>query len=359
MPSGYEVAGGADLDGVFAPFHSGWPQAAATGYGTAAADLNARYAPLSTGGAAAATGYKKVSADLNTIFAASGSTAVQVGTQPANVAGSAAAGNPSGVVTSGAATCAGAKGGGTYTYTWHTTGCTATSPSNQSTTFFATVNAASTDNATAFCTISDGVTSINTSTISVTLQNTSSAFVPVTHTYTSGTAATEIIPAGAHFCQIKCVGPGGSGGTFLGVDTGGGGGGGGDAETAAFAVTGLNTFLYTVGQGGPPSSGANASNGNPGTTASTVSSGTQAVATMTASPGTAGLGANTGHGAGGAATGGTTSNTAGQNGVNGNVGGAPGNSGAGNAGNPGGGSFGVQTGPSAPGSNGQIQFIYT
>lgn len=172
MPSGYEVAG-TDLDSILAPLHSGWPQAAATGYAVATADLNARYAPLSTGSAPAATGYRKASADLNTIFAASGSTGVQVGTQPANVSGTSAAGHPTGVVTSGGATCAGAKGGGTYTYTWHTTGCTATSPSSQSTTFFATVNAASTDHATAFCTISDGVTSINTITISVTLQNTS------------------------------------------------------------------------------------------------------------------------------------------------------------------------------------------
>jgi hypothetical protein len=173
MPSGYEVAGGADLDSVLAPFHSGWPQASAVGYSVGGANLNARYAPLSTGGAASATGYKQASADLNTIFAALGSTGVQVGTQPANVSGTAAAGNPSGVVTSSAASCAGSKGGGTYTYTWHTTGCTATSPSSQSTTFFATVNASSTDSASAFCTISDGVTSINTSTISVTLQNTS------------------------------------------------------------------------------------------------------------------------------------------------------------------------------------------
>lgn len=172
MPSGYELAG-ADLDGILAPFHSGWPQAAAVGYAVAGANLNARYAPLSTGSAPAATGFKQAGADLSTIFAALGSTGVQVGTQPANVTGTSAAGHPSGVVTSGSASCAGSKGGGSYTYTWHTTGCTATSPSSPSTTFFATVNAATTDHATAFCTISDGVTSINTSTISVTLQNTS------------------------------------------------------------------------------------------------------------------------------------------------------------------------------------------
>lgn len=182
MPSGYETLG-TDLDSVFAPFHSGWPQASAVGYQVAAADLNARYAPLSTGGAAAATGYKNAAAaDLNAVFAALGSTGVQVGTQPSNVSGTSAAGNPSGVVTSGAATTVGSKGGGTYTYTWHTTGCTATSPSSASTTFSATVNASSTDSASAFCTISDGVTSVNTSTISVTLHNTSPVIITVSAT---------------------------------------------------------------------------------------------------------------------------------------------------------------------------------
>lgn len=189
MPSGYEVAG-ADLDGILAPLHSGWPQAAAVGYAVGGANLNARYAPLSTGGAPAATGYKQANADLSTIFAAFGSTAVQVGTQPGNVSGTSAAGRPTGVVTSGAATCAGSKGGGAYTYTWHTTGCTATSPSSQSTTFFATVGASSTDNASAFCTISDGVTSVNTNTISVTLHNTTSP--GDTLSMFSGTAANSV-----------------------------------------------------------------------------------------------------------------------------------------------------------------------
>jgi hypothetical protein len=163
---------GTDLDSIFALWHAGWPQAPATTIEALGANLNARYAPLSTGTAAAATGIYSASADLNTIFAGAGTTGVTVGTQPSNVSGTAAAGYPNGTITSNSASCAGAKGGGTYTYTWHTTGCTATSPSSASSTFYATVNAGSTDNASAYCTISDGVTSVNTGTISVTLINT-------------------------------------------------------------------------------------------------------------------------------------------------------------------------------------------
>ena len=174
MASGFST-NGTDLDSVFAPLHSGWPQASPVEYDVGGVDLNLRYAPLSTGSAAAATEYDVATTDLNAIFAALGSTGVQVGTQPSNVSGTSAAGRPSGTVTSNAASCAGAKGGGSYTYTWTTSGCTATSPNSSSTTFSATVNAASTDNATAFCTISDGVTSVNTITISVTLQNTTTA----------------------------------------------------------------------------------------------------------------------------------------------------------------------------------------
>lgn len=189
--------------------------------------------------------------------------------------------------------------------------------------------------------------------------NSGGGFTPFANTYNTGSGATETIPAGASFCQISCIGPGGSGGTFLGVNTGGGGGGGGDAETAAFAVTPGNTFIYTVGQGGAGSSGVNGSNGLPGVAASTVAAGTQALATMTANPGGGGTGANTGAGAGGTATGGTTSNNTGGAGANGNVGGAAGNSGAGNAGSPGGGTFGVSSGPSAAASPGQVRFSYT
>ena len=175
MTSGYKVAG-TDLDSIFAPTHPGWGQAGSVGYRVLGADLSTRYAILSAGSAAAATGYKSAGVDLNSFFAALGTTGVQVATQPSNVSGSAAAGTPSGTVTSGAATCAFTKGGGSYTYTWVCSGCTANSPNSPTTTFSAVVNAGSTDNATAFCQGSDGVTSVNTNTIAVTLQNTSPAF---------------------------------------------------------------------------------------------------------------------------------------------------------------------------------------
>lgn len=176
MASNYERAG-TDLDSVLAPYHSGWPQAAVTHMQVAGADFNTRYAPLSTGTAAAATNYLAADADLNTIFAAAGTTGVIVSTQPSNVSGSAAAGNPSGTVTSGSATCAFTRGNfaAAGTYTWHTTGCTATSPTSATTTFSATVNAGTTDNASAYCTGSDGVTSANTNTIAVALTNTTPA----------------------------------------------------------------------------------------------------------------------------------------------------------------------------------------
>lgn len=174
MASGFRFHN-TDLDSVFAPRYSGWPQAGSTdfeiaGYG----DINQRYAVLAAGSSAANTDFRNSSlADLATIFAAYGTTNVQVGTQPSNVSGSAAAGYPSGTVTSGSTTCAGAKGSGTYTYAWHTSGCTAISPSSATTDFSAVVSASSTTNASAYCTISDGVTSVNTSTISVPLTNTS------------------------------------------------------------------------------------------------------------------------------------------------------------------------------------------
>jgi hypothetical protein len=176
MASGFITSNGTDLDSIFAPRYSGWPQAAATEFVTGGSDLNTRYAPLSSGSASSLTAFRLASgADLNTVFAAYGTTGVRVGTQPSAVSGSQAAGHPSGTVTSNATTCAGAGGSGSYTYTWICSGCTANSPHSQTTTFSATVNAASTVNATAYCQISDGVTSTNTGTIPVTLQNTSAA----------------------------------------------------------------------------------------------------------------------------------------------------------------------------------------
>lgn len=185
MASGY-AKGGADLDSIFAAWHTGWPQAAATDFDVADTDLSARYAPLSTGTAAAATIYKIASgADLNTIFAAYGTTSVVVATQPSAVSGASAAGNPSGTVTSNSTSCAGSKGKGNYTYTWHFasgSGVTFTNPSGASTAVTGTVDAASTVSGTMYCTISDGVTSINTNTVAWSLQNTTPAVSVIPYT---------------------------------------------------------------------------------------------------------------------------------------------------------------------------------
>lgn len=200
MTSNYQV-NGVDLDTLLAPLHSGWPTAGTTNDQVAGTDLDARYAPLSTGTAPAITNYQVNGVDLNEIFAAYGSTGIQVLTQPSNVSGSAAAGNPSGTVTSGSTTCAFTKGGGSYTYNWVCTGCTANSPTSATTTFSATVNAGTTTDASAYCTGSDGVTSSNTNTIAVTLTNTSPANTVVNATlvagkYTTGTAPNQFTYTG-------------------------------------------------------------------------------------------------------------------------------------------------------------------
>lgn len=177
MASTYRKAG-VDFDAIFAPTHPGWAQAPATKLKVAGADMSTRYALLSAGSAAANTGYKSAGADLATKFAAIGTTGVIVATQPGNVAGVAAAGNPSGTVTSNTATCAGAKGGGAYTYTWHfngvpPAGVVFTAPNSPTTAVTAPdVPAATTWNGTMYCTISDGVTSINTGFSNWSLQNT-------------------------------------------------------------------------------------------------------------------------------------------------------------------------------------------
>lgn len=178
--SGYKV-NGTDLDSIFAPWHTGWPQAAATGIKVNGVDLDSRYAPLSTGSAvSSATGYKVNGVDLKAIFAAFGSTGVQVATQPSAVSGSAAAGNPSGTVTSNSTSTAGTKGGGSYTYTWHIasgSGGSFTSPSGATTAMTGTVNAGVTDSGTMYCTISDGVTSVNTNTVGWSLHNTTPPYI--------------------------------------------------------------------------------------------------------------------------------------------------------------------------------------
>ena len=315
MASNYSV-GGTDLDSVFAPWHSGWPQAAATGYKVAGTDLNARYAPLSTGSAASATNYKVAGNDLNAYFAAAGSTGIQVLTQPSNVSGSAAAGNPSGTVTSGSTTCAFTKGGGSYTYNWVCTGCTANSPTSATTTFSATVNAGSTVDASAYCTGSDGVTSANTDTISVSLQNTTPAFTSAQHTY-SATSGTETVPDGATQVVIELWGLGGPGGYGTGTQKpdiyyGPGGQAGGYCRSS-YPCSGGQTLNYAL-------SAAYA-------TDSTVTSGTLSITTMTAVGG--GEGGVTGYGT---ASGGNQANVTGAMGAPGGTSASDGAGGAGTVG---------------------------
>lgn len=173
MPSGYDV-NGIDLDNIFAPYASG-TKPPATGYDVGGVDLNQRYDPISQGSAAQATGYKIAGgADLNTLFAAISTTTVTVTTQPANVSGSAAAGDPSGTVTSGTTTCAGSGGTGSYSYTWvmASGSATFTNPNSATSGVTRAVNANTTVTGTMYCTISDGVSSVNTNTVSWSLQNT-------------------------------------------------------------------------------------------------------------------------------------------------------------------------------------------
>ncbi len=178
MASGYNIANGQDLDTVFAPQHPGWPQVSATEFfDNGGNDLNLRYAPISTGLSAAPSDFVLSSgSDLSTVFAAYGTTNVQVLAQPANVAGVAAAGNPSGTVTSNTTTCAAHYGySPDYTYTWHMIGSGAsfTNPNSPTTAVTGTVNAGTTNFGSMYCTMSDGVTSVNTATKSWSLQNTS------------------------------------------------------------------------------------------------------------------------------------------------------------------------------------------
>lgn len=179
--TGYK-SNGTDLGSIFAPYHAGWPKAAATGYYVNGTDLDDIFAPLSTGTAAGPTGYKLSNgADLNTIFAAYGSTGVQAGVQPSAVSGSAAAGNPSGTVTSNTTTVAGTKGGGSYSYTWHLSGSASLTGPTSATTGVtnSAVPAGTTLSGSMYCTISDGVTSANTNTVGWSLQNTTPATITV------------------------------------------------------------------------------------------------------------------------------------------------------------------------------------
>ncbi len=176
-----------DLDTVFAPYHSGWPQSPLTHFNVNTTDLNARYAALVSGTAASTSHFIDNTTDLSSLFAAINTTNVQVATQPSNVSASLAAGSPSGTITSSTTSTAGTKGGGTYTYTWvmASGSATFTNPSSPSTAVTATVNASSTLSGTMYCTISDGVTSVNTNTVSWSLQNTSAAVQQITVDFTA------------------------------------------------------------------------------------------------------------------------------------------------------------------------------
>jgi hypothetical protein len=185
-------------------------------------------------------------------------------------------------------------------------------------------------------------------------------FVPVNHQYTTGTGATETVPAGAQNVVIEAWGAGGDGGTGNGAgcssQNGGGGGGGGYSRTS-IAVNSGQTITYTVGQ---PVNGAAGGD-------TTVSSGTLAITTMTAHGGAVANNYNgSGTAAGGTASGGTAANTTGNVGQDPSVGSSGGAaragieaadaSGAGKGGN--GGNNGAQLGHTN-GANGLVNFFYT
>lgn len=175
MPSGYHI-GVTDLDSIFASLQGGMTPAAATGYQVAGVDLNARYAPLTYGSAAGPTGYKSAGSDLNAIFAAFGSTNIVFTTQPSNVSGTAAAGAPSGTVTSSSPMTVSVSGGHPpYTYTWNVSGgATALSPNSPTTFISSTVNADFTLSGTAYCNVQDSTgRSVNSNLANYSLTNTS------------------------------------------------------------------------------------------------------------------------------------------------------------------------------------------
>jgi hypothetical protein len=178
-------------------------------------------------------------------------------------------------------------------------------------------------------------------------------FVPVTNTYTSGTAATETVPTGATSCTITVDGAGGSG-AFDGTTFQPGGGGGSARSVKAIAVTGGNTFTYTVapqvaGVGGFDQNGTN------GAASTVTGSPSGGSVNMSGGGGQGGLTGGTG-GAGGTASGGDT-NTSGSAGAVFTGGTAA--SGAGNSVAPGGGGNGAFSGTSDVGARGQVSFAYT
>lgn len=367
MASNFDL-NGTDLDSFFAPYHAGWPQAAATGYEVSGSDLNGRYAALVSGNGTSETTFRVNGIDLNSIFAGAGTTSVIVGTQPGNVSGSAAAGTPYGTVTSNATSCAGAKGAGSYSYTWNFYGgaATFTNPNGASTAVTGNVNAGSSLSGGMYCTISDGVTSVNTNVVSWSLQNTSS-FTPVTHTYNTAGSYTETIPTGASQVVIEVWGGSGAGGAGFGpVCTGytGGGGASGSYSRSTYSLNSGNygqTIAVAVGAAGLGASGSNGSNGG----ASSASSGSFPMTTMSSPGGGGGGKAVSGLDGAAGVAGGTASggNVANSNGTGGFPGAGNGTGGAGIAGVNGTGAKGGNGktfgGAGANGGAGLLIFAYT
>ena len=98
-----------------------------------------------------------------------------------------------------------------------------------------------------------------------------SNFTPVTRTYTTGTLATETVPAGASLCTITVDGAGGAGGRDA-ID--GWGGGGSGRAVGPLAVAGGNTMTYTIAPAvGGRSTNGTGTNGTASTVTGTVAGG--------------------------------------------------------------------------------------
>lgn len=168
-------------------------------------------------------------------------------------------------------------------------------------------------------------------------------FTPTIVIHTTGSGATETIPAGASNVVIEVWAGGATGGT-AGASLGGDGGGAGGYARTSVACSGLQTLTYTVG----------AADAN-----SSCSSGTLTITTMTCNKGTVT--------AGGTATGGTQANTTGGNGTS-HVGGTGGTGATGTSGNQagdgspygkGGDGGTAPNGTGNPGQTGAVVFSYT
>lgn len=175
----------------------------------------------------------------------------------------------------------------------------------------------------------------------------------ITHTYTSGTNATETVPAGKTSVRIRVRGGGSAGSKD--TETGGYGGGGGGFSEKTISVTAGNTLTYSVGAStaGRSTDGVGAS-GKASSVSGTVSGGS---VSMTANGGSGSTG--------GTASGGTTNTQGGSgdlpHGGNGaGTGGGQGGQSLGAAGSaPGGGGAGAFGGSSGSGARGEVEFYYT